>query len=88
MLKLSFLLKSTAFFIAIYALAACDTEGVKLNRGDREHIDTTSSKIIYAMSKQMDSLCLDSTPIWRQRAVDSLLQVREREIMMQTQPVH
>jgi hypothetical protein len=88
MVKYSFLLKTACLFVLIYALAACDTEGVKLNRGDREHIDTTSSKIIYAMSKQWDSLCLDSTPIWRQRAVDSLLQVREREIMMQTQPIH
>jgi peroxiredoxin family protein len=73
-------------FLVFYGLTACQSDAVKLNRGDRERIDTTANKLSYDRAKFLDSLCQDSTPVWQQRAIDSLLQIREREIMMQTQP--
>jgi hypothetical protein len=42
---------------------------------------------VYDRAKRLDSLCKDSTPIWRQRAVDSLLYLREQEILRQTQSI-
>ena len=36
------------------------------------------------MAAEIDKLCKDSTPIFRQHFIDSLLIVREQEILKQT----
>ena len=70
------------------SFSACNTEGVKLNRADREQIDTLVARQVQTLAGELDKYCRDSSAALRQRYVDSLLVVREREIMMQNQPVH
>jgi hypothetical protein len=69
---------------AIIALNACSTEGVKLEPDDRALIDTLVKREMAIMTVKMDNWCKDSTPILRQKMVDSLLIVREQEIMQKT----
>jgi hypothetical protein len=69
---------------AIIALNACSTEGVKLEPDDRALIDTLVKREMSIMTVKMDNWCKDSTPILRQKMVDSLLIVREQEIMQKT----
>lgn len=63
---------------------ACDTEGgVVLSADDRFRIDTTTNQQIRLVSLKMDTFCRDSTPIFKQRFVDSLMLLREQEILKQ-----
>ena len=64
----------------ITAFSACGTEGVKLEPNDRPLIDTLIKKELALMAKKMDQWCVDSTPIIRQRMIDSLVILREQEI--------
>lgn len=74
------------YFSAFFTLQmACNTEGVTLTADDRYRIDTTASQQIRLLSLKMDTFCRDSTPFFRQRFVDSLVRVREQEILQQTQ---
>jgi hypothetical protein len=76
------------FFLLVTALIACNTEGaIKLNTDDRTKIDTLSSRQISMLSVEMDQWCRDSAPILKQKMIDSLMLVREQEIMKQTQPL-
>lgn len=70
--------------ILIVALQACGTEGVKLEPTDRAMIDTLIKRETMVMATQMDKWCTDSTPIIRQKMIDSLLIVREQEIIQKT----
>jgi predicted small lipoprotein YifL len=77
-----------ASLLLISALTACNTEGpIKLNTDDRNMIDTLSSRKISLLSLEMDQWCRDSAPILKQRIIDSLMFVREQEILKQTQPL-
>ncbi len=69
---------------AIVALNACGTEGVKLEPDDRALIDTLVKREMAIMTTKIDNWCKDSTPIIRQKMVDSLLIVREQEILQKT----
>ncbi len=74
------------FSAAILLFSACDTEGgVSLSADERFRIDTTSNQQIRLISLKMDTFCRDSTPVFRQRFVDSLMVVREQEILKQMQ---
>jgi hypothetical protein len=74
------------FLLVLTALTACNTEGaIKLNTDDRNMIDTMSSRKISMLSVEMDQWCRDSAPILKQKMIDSLMLVREQEIMKQTQ---
>ena len=74
------------FFLVVTALIACNTEGViKLNTDDRTMIDTLSSRKISQLSVEMDKWCRDSAPLLKQKMIDSLMLVREQEILKQTQ---
>jgi predicted small lipoprotein YifL len=78
----------TAYLCLISVLTACNTEGpIKLNTDDRNTIDTVSSKKISAISLEMDQWCKDSAPIFKQKIIDSLMLVREQEILKQAQPL-
>ena len=66
--------------------AACDTEGVKLNGNDRVAVDTLSSSAIAKLTPILDKQCKDSSDVLRKKLVDSLVILREREIIMQTLP--
>jgi hypothetical protein len=68
----------------IFLFAACESEAVKLDRDDRAMIDTLANRQIFAMIPELDKWCKDSTPVLRQRMVDSLMIVREQEILRQT----
>ncbi len=72
--------------ILLFAFAACESEAVKLTRDDRSMIDTLANRQIFAMVAELDKWCKDSTPVLRQRMVDSLMIVREQEILRQTPP--
>jgi hypothetical protein len=74
------------FFLVVITLIACNTEGaIKLNTDDRTKIDTISSRQISMLSVEMDQWCRDSAPLLKQKMIDSLMLVREQEIMKQTQ---
>jgi hypothetical protein len=66
-------------------LISCNTEGVKLDTNDRNMIDTLSSRKISQLSVEMDKWCRDSAPIIKQKMIDSLMLVREQEILKQAQ---
>ncbi len=85
MKKLIFSLVLLAF--ALFLPTACKQEAVKLTRDDRERIDTLSQKEIVRITPELDGYCRDSAPILRKRYVDSLLIVREQEILQKMVPV-
>lgn len=74
------------FALCLLLFAACHTEGVKLNVDDRMAIDTLSANAIKSLTVELDKQCKDSSNALRKRLVDSLVAVREQEIMMQTVP--
>jgi predicted small lipoprotein YifL len=77
-----------SFLFLIFALTACNTEGpIKLNTDDRNMIDTVSSRKISLLSVEMDLWCRDSAPVLKQKIIDSLMLVREQEILKQAQPL-
>jgi hypothetical protein len=77
------------FFLVLFlAQTACNTEGpIKLNTDDRNMIDTLSSRKISLLSVEMDNWCRDSAPILKQKIIDSLMLLREQEILRQAQPL-
>jgi hypothetical protein len=75
------------FSFVIYLFSSCHTEGVKLTPDDRFRIDTLSSSKTSAMASDLDKWCKDSTPVYRQHFVDSLVLVREQEILKQTSTI-
>jgi hypothetical protein len=76
------------FLVLITTQIACNTEGaIKLNTDDRTKIDTLSAKQISMLSVEMDQWCRDSAPILKQKMIDSLMLVREQEIIRQSQPL-
>ena len=85
MKKLIFICVSLAF--ANILPTACKQEAVKLTRDDRERIDTLSQKEIVRITPELDRYCRDSAAILRKHYVDSLLIVREQEILQKSVPV-
>ena len=85
MKKLIFIIVSLAFLSSIPT--ACKQEAVKLNRDDRERIDTLAQKEIIRITPELDRYCHDSASILRKHYVDSLLIVREQEILQKSVPV-
>ena len=85
MKKLIFIFVSLAF--ASILPTACKEEAVKLTRDDRERIDTLSQKEIVRITPELDRYCRDSASILRQHYIDSLLIVREQEILQKTVPI-
>ena len=77
-----------SFALCFLLFTACNTEGVKLNVDDRVAIDTLSANAIKKLTPELDKQCKDSADMLRQRLVDSLVAVREQEIMMQSVPNH
>jgi hypothetical protein len=75
-----------ALLCLFFALTACNTEGaIKLNTDDRNMIDTLSARKISLLSVEMDHWCRDSAPALKQKMIDSLMLVREQEILKQAQ---
>jgi hypothetical protein len=85
MKRLIFILLSLAIFAALPT--ACKEEAVKLTRADRDAIDTIVQKNIVQITPELDRYCRDSSPILRKKYVDSLLIVRQQEILQQSIPV-
>lgn len=54
---------------------------IKIDSAMRRRIDTTTSREINLLSAQMDAFCRDSSPILIQRAADSMLAVRQQELL-------
>jgi hypothetical protein len=73
-----------AFCLLLFA--SCGDKGIKLNGNDRVAIDTLSANAIKALTVELDKKCKDSADVLRKQLVDSLVVVREREIIMETQP--
>jgi hypothetical protein len=73
--------------IAIILPTACKEEAVKLTRDDRDVIDTIVQKNIRDITPELDRYCRDSAPILRKYYTDSLLKVREQEILQQSVPI-
>lgn len=73
-------------FVIIFTMliGGCREEGVKLTREDRDMIDTLANRQIVLLTAEYDRWCRDSSLIIRQRMVDSLVIVREQEILKQT----
>ncbi len=80
---------SLAFCLLFFCpllISSCGEETVKLNGNDRVAIDTLSANAIAKLTPELDKRCKDSSDALRKQLVDSLVIVREREIMMQTLP--
>jgi hypothetical protein len=79
----------TAFSLAIFAAlpTACQEEGVKLTRADRDGIDTVVQKQIVQITPELDRYCRDSAAFLRKYYIDSLLIVRQQEIQQQAVPI-
>jgi hypothetical protein len=86
--SLPFALCLLLFALCPLLFTSCGNQDVKLNGNDRVSIDTLSSNAIKTLTIEMDKQCKDSSDVLRKRLVDSLVVVREREIMMQTLPTH
>jgi hypothetical protein len=85
-------MKRLIFILIALALAsilptACKEEAVKLTRADRDAIDTLVQKQVVQITPELDRYCRDSSPILRKKYVDSLLLVRQQEILQQSVPV-
>lgn len=74
------------FALSLLLFTACHSEGVKLNGDDRVAIDTLSANAIKSLTIELDKQCKESSDVLRKRLVDSLVAVREQEIMMQPVP--
>jgi hypothetical protein len=85
MKKLIFIL--TTLVLASIFPTACKEEAVKLTRADRDMIDTLVQKQVTQITPELDRYCRDSSPILRKKYVDSLLLVRQQEILQQSIPV-
>ena len=81
---LKFFFLSFSFFLFLFT--ACKDEGVKLTGDDRIAIDTLSANAIKTVTPELEKQCKDSADVLRKRLVDSLVIVREQEIMMQAVP--
>ena len=79
-------LKYLLIFTPFLLFSDCHTEGVKLERDDRILVDTLVTRQIAVLSVEMDKWCKDSSPILRQKMVDSLMILREQEILKGTPP--
>jgi hypothetical protein len=73
--------------VVIVLPTACKEEAVKLTRADRDAIDTIVQKNIVQITPELDRYCRDSSPILRKQYMDSLLLVRQQEILQQSIPV-
>ena len=47
----------------------------------RRRIDTTTARQINALAVQLDAFCRDSSAVLIQRAADSMLAVRQQEVL-------
>lgn len=72
--------------LCLLFITSCGEKGVKLNADDRLAIDTLSANAIKTLAVELDKNCKDSADVLRKQLVDSLVAVREREIIMQTLP--
>ena len=74
--------KEKIIFVLLVSVFAihCKNNDVILTRDDRTIIDTTSTAQIVKLSKDLDKWCADSTPVIRQKFIDSLLIARQTEI--------
>ncbi len=84
--KLPFATWTLPLALCLLLFAACQTEAVKLNGDDRVAIDTLSGNAIKKLTVELDKQCKDSSDMLRKYLVDSLVAVRQQEIMMQTLP--
>jgi hypothetical protein len=85
MKRLIFILITLAF--ASILPTACKEEAVKLTRDDRDAIDTIVQRNIIQITPELDKYCRDSAPILRKFYMDSLLIVRQQEILQQSVPL-
>lgn len=83
-------IKITLLFLCVIIClsTSCGEEGVKIDRADRFFIDTTANKEINKVSVEMDKWCKDSSDFLVKKLTDSLVIVREQEIMQKMLPVH
>jgi hypothetical protein len=72
---------------AIILPTACQEDAVKLTRADRDAIDTLVQKQLVQIKPELERYCRDSSPILRKKYVDSLLIVRQQEILQQSIPI-
>ena len=76
-----------SFPFCLFLFTSCKDEGVKLTADDRVAIDTLSVNAIKSVTPELEKQCKDSADVLRKRLVDSLIIVREQEIMMQAVPI-
>jgi hypothetical protein len=75
-------MKYKLLFFIIFFQWACNTDSsIKIDSSMRRRIDTTTSRQINLLSAQMDAYCRDSSAALIQRAADSMLAVRQKEVL-------
>jgi hypothetical protein len=79
-----FKLLGSCGLIYLLALTSCESDVVKLDRGDRLFIDTTASKEMNRLAPELDKWCTDSSPVLIKKLTDSLVLVREQEILQKS----
>ena len=68
-------------WLTSFLLLACGNSEVKLTPEQRQTVDSTVIKQTEIWRKQIDDYCRDSSETLVQRLSDSLIQVRQQEIM-------
>ncbi|MEY4934193.1 MAG: hypothetical protein RIS64_552 [Bacteroidota bacterium] len=68
-------------FTIFFGMSCNSDQTIKIDSAMRRRIDTTTSRQINLLSAQMDAYCRDSSAVLIQRAADSMLAVRQQELL-------
>jgi hypothetical protein len=75
-------MKYILILFAIFFEWGCNSDQtIKIDSAMRRRIDTTTSRQINSLSIQLDAFCRDSSTVFIQRAADSMLAVRQQELL-------
>jgi hypothetical protein len=75
-------MKYILFLFLIFFEWGCNSDQtIKIDSATRRYIDTTTSRQINLLSAQLDAYCRDSSAELIQRAADSMLAVRQQELL-------
>jgi hypothetical protein len=67
--------------LLLFELSCNSDHSIKIDASMRRRIDTSTSRQINLLSVQLDAFCRDSSPVLIQYAADSMLAVRQQEVL-------
>jgi hypothetical protein len=67
--------------LLLFELGCNSDNSIKIDASMRRRIDTSTSRQINLLTVQLDAFCRDSSAVLIQRAADSMLAVRQQEVL-------